>query len=122
VNYGLPLLVENIEDNPDNVTRFAVISTSTSPPTGNDKTALVLEIVHQPGALADTLAIFKRNRLNLSWLESFPIPGSRGRYLFFIEFESHQDNPAARKAITTLGKNALRLEVLGSYARTDPVG
>jgi len=122
VNYGLPVLVENIEDNPDNVTRFGVISTSTSPPTGLDKTALMLEIAHQPGALADAMAIFKRNRLNMTWIESFPIPGSRGRYLFFVEFEGHQDEPPARRAITTLTKNSLRLEVLGSYAQSKPIG
>jgi chorismate mutase/prephenate dehydratase len=95
---------------------------NTSPPTGRDKTALMLEIAHQPGALADAMTIFKRNRLNMTWIESFPIPGSRGRYLFFVEFEGHQDEPSARKAIAALGKNSLRLAVLGSYARTEPVG
>jgi chorismate mutase / prephenate dehydratase len=122
VNYGLPVLVKHIEDNPDNVTRFAVISTNTSPPTGRDKTALMLEIAHQPGALADAMAIFKRNRLNMTWIESFPIPGARGRYLFFVEFVGHEVDPAARKAIATLRKSAQRLEVLGSYAQTEPVG
>jgi chorismate mutase/prephenate dehydratase len=122
VNYGLPVLVENIEDNPDNVTRFAVISTQPSPPTDNDKTALMLEIAHQPGALADAMAIFKRNGLNMTWIESFPIPGSRGRYLFFVEFEGHQDDAPAQRAIATLTKNSLRLEVLGSYAQAEPIG
>jgi chorismate mutase/prephenate dehydratase len=121
-NYGLPVLVENIEDNAENVTRFAVISTSISPPTGRDKTALMLEIAHQPGALADAMAIFKRNRLNMTWIESFPIPGSRGRYLFFVEFEGHQADPPARRAIATLTKNSLRLELLGSYAQSKPIG
>ncbi len=122
VNYGLPVLVQNIEDNPDNVTRFAVISTETSPPSGHDKTALMVEIAHQPGALADAMAIFKRNRLNMTWIESFPIPGARGRYLFFVEFVGHEQDRPARRAIETLAKNALRLEVLGSYAQTEPVG
>jgi chorismate mutase/prephenate dehydratase len=122
VNYELPMLVQNIEDNPDNITRFAIISTSTAERTGNDKTALMVEIKHQPGALADSMAIFKRNRLNMTWIESFPIPGSRGRYLFFIEFEAHQAESAARRAIATLRKRSIRLEVLGSYAQTEPVG
>jgi chorismate mutase/prephenate dehydratase len=82
----------------------------------------MLEITHKPGALADAMAIFKRNRLNMTWIESFPIPGSRGRYLFFIEFESHQDEPPARRAIAALTKNSLRVEVLGSYARAEPIG
>jgi chorismate mutase/prephenate dehydratase len=122
INYELPVLVPNIEDNPDNITRFAIIATTTAEGTGNDKTALMLEIAHKPGALADTMAIFKRSRLNMTWIESFPIPGSRGRYLFFIEYEGHQSEPASRRAIATLKKKSLRLEILGSYAQTEPVG
>jgi len=121
-NYLLPVLAQNIEDQPDNVTRFAVIGTETGPRTGNDKTALMIEIAHQPGALADAMAIFKRNRLNMTWIESFPIPGHRGRYLFFIEFVGHHGELRARRAIATLGKKSQRLEVLGSYAQTEPVG
>jgi chorismate mutase/prephenate dehydratase len=122
VNYGLPTLVANIEDNPENITRFAVISPETSPRTGGDKTALMMEIPHQPGALATFLAVFKRNRLNMTWIESYPIPGHRGRYLFFVEFVAHEDDLRARRAIATLRKKALRLEVLGSYAQTEPIG
>ena len=122
VNYGLPIMAPNIEDNPDNVTRFAVISAETALPSGRDKTALMVEIAHQPGALADAMAIFKRNKLNMTWIESFPIPGARGRYLFFIEFVGHENDRPAHRAIATLAKNALRLEVLGSYAQTEPVG
>lgn len=121
-NYGLAVLAQNIEDQPDNVTRFAVIGATTSDRTGNDKTALMCEIAHKPGALADTMTIFKRHRLNMTWIESFPIPGSRGRYLFFIEFVGHHSELRARRAIAMLEKRALRLEVLGSYAQTEPIG
>jgi chorismate mutase/prephenate dehydratase len=122
VHYGLPVLVQNIEDNAENVTRFAVISTRTGDRTGKDKTALMFEIPHQPGALADALAIFKRNRLNMTWLESFPIPGSLGTYLFFLEFAGHQNDSNAQRAIAALVKSASRIEVLGSYAQTEPIG
>lgn len=123
VNYELPVLVENIEDNPNNITRFAIISTTvTAARTGRDKTALMLEIAHEPGALADSMAIFKRNQLNMTWIESFPIPGQMGSYLFFIEFVGHQSEPRAKKAIGSLGKRSRRLEVLGSYAQGEPVG
>lgn len=122
VNYELPVLVRNIEDNTDNITRFAIISAAAADLTGTDKTALMFEIAHEPGALADTMAIFKRNRLNMTWIESFPIPGSRGRYLFFVEFVGHQSEPRARRAIATIRKKSVRLEVLGSYAQTEPVG
>jgi chorismate mutase / prephenate dehydratase len=122
VHYELPCIVQNIEDNPDNITRFAIISVETGPKTGHDKTALMVEIAHRSGALADAMAIFKRNRLNMTWIESFPIPGHRGRYLFFVEFVGHHDEPRAGRAIETLAKHSLRLEVLGSYAQAEPVG
>jgi chorismate mutase/prephenate dehydratase len=122
-NYDVPVLVSNIEDNSDNVTRFAIISAAVvTRRTGSDKTALMLEITHQPGALADAMAVFKRNRLNMTWIESFPIPGHRGRYLFFVEFIGHQDDLRARRAVVALRKKALRLVVLGSYAQTEPIG
>ena len=58
----------------------------------------------------------------MTWIESFPIPGHRGRYLFFVEFVGHADDVHARRAIATLSKKSLRLEVLGSYAQAEPVG
>lgn len=122
VNYGLPVLAKNIEDQPDNITRFAIISREPAPRTGSDKTALMLEIAHQPGALADVMTVFKRNRLNMTWIESFPIPGHRGRYLFFVEFVGHPSELKARRAVAALTKKALRLEILGSYAQGEPVG
>ena len=44
----------------------------------------------------------------MTWIESFPIPGSRGRYLFFVEFVGHQSEPRARRAIATLAKKVAR--------------
>ena len=75
VNYGLSVLAAQIEDNPDNITRFAVIAADPSERTGRDKTSLLFELDHQPGALADAMAVFKRHRLNLTWIESFPKKG-----------------------------------------------
>jgi chorismate mutase/prephenate dehydratase len=116
VNHGLNVLARNIEDNSENVTRFAVIGTAPGERTGHDKTALVFEAPHQPGALADAMAIFKRQKLNLTWIESFPIPQARGRYLFFLEFQGHPADLRVKRAIASLEKKSLRLVVLGSYA------
>jgi chorismate mutase/prephenate dehydratase len=116
------VLARNIEDNPDNVTRFAIIGAKASERTGRDKTALVFEAPHKPGALADAMAIFKRQELNLTWIESFPIPGARGRYLFFVEFQGHPDEPRVQRAIAALEKKSLRQALLGSYAESDVVG
>ncbi len=122
INYGLNLLAQNIEDHQDNVTRFAVIGREPGKRTGNDKTSLMFELPHQPGALADSMAIFRRNRLNLTWIESFPKPGSKNEYLFFVELEGHQQELRVRRAIAALQNKTVRTETLGSYAKTEPVG
>ena len=121
VNHGLNVLAENIEDNAENVTRFAVIGAGAAARTGRDKTSLVFEAPHQPGALADAMAIFKRAKLNLTWIESFPIPSARGRYLFFVEFQGHATDAAVKRAVASLAKKSLRLVVLGSYAEATVV-
>lgn len=120
-NYGLDVLAADIEDNPDNLTRFAVIGSESAPRTGNDKTSLMLQVHHGPGSLADALMVFKRNRLNMSWIESFPLTGSRGEYLFFIEMEGHEADLKMRRALKSLAAKTVQLNVLGSYARTEPV-
>ena len=105
----------NIEDNPNNVTRFAVIASETAKRTGKDKTAIMFEILHQPGALADVLNVFKRSKLNMTWIESFPMPNLPNEYLFFVEVEGHQGDAKVRKAFTTLENKTARLVILGSY-------
>src|SRR5437870_6673108 len=72
VRYSLRILFTDIEDSPYNETRFAVIGGQEPPRTGDDKTAVMFRISHQPGTLVDTLNIFKQNKLNLTWIESFP--------------------------------------------------
>lgn len=121
MHYGLNVIDANIEDNKNNVTRFAVIGGTPSKRTGRDKTALMFEIAHKPGALADSMLVFKRGRLNLTWIESFPMSGSRNEYLFFVEFEGHRDDGRAKRALQTLARKTARLEVLGSYARSAPI-
>jgi len=122
VNFNLNVLAANIEDVEGNLTRFAVIGHMAPAKSGDDKTSLMFEVEHKPGALADAMGIFKRNRLNLTWIESFPVPGTNGRYLFFVELVGHGTELMVRKAIRSLQSKALRFEVLGSYARTDPIG
>jgi chorismate mutase/prephenate dehydratase len=122
VHYGLDVLAENIEDHPGNMTRFAVIGEETSPRTGNDKTAIMFEVEHKVGALADATTILKRNRLNMTWIESFPVPDRKGAYLFFVELEGHETDSRFKRAMAMLKRKAVRLEVLGSYQKAaDPV-
>lgn len=120
VHYGLNVLAEQIEDNPGNTTRFAIIGDQPAPRTGRDKTAMMFQVEHRPGSLVEALNIFKRNRLNLTWIESFPIPGSKGTYLFFVEMEGHESDARVRRAVATLQQKALRLEILGSFPNSRP--
>ncbi len=121
MNYELGFIAKNIEDNPNNVTRFAVIGDQGAAPTGNDKTSLMFELPHQSGALADVMTVFKRNNLNLTWIESFPMRETLNEYVFFVEFQGHPDEARAERALTALAKKTARLEVLGSYPATLPV-
>jgi chorismate mutase/prephenate dehydratase len=118
VHHGLDVLAERIEDNSSNITRFAVIGTASAPRSGNDRTAMLFQVEHRPGSLVDALAIFRRNRLNMTWIESFPIPETNRKYWFFVELEGHESDRRVHRAVATLGKKAVRLEILGSF----PVG
>jgi len=118
-HYGLTVIDSNIEDNKNNTTRFAVIGGELAHRTGRDKTALMFEIPHKPGALADAMLVFKRGRLNLTWIESFPMPGSKNEYLFFVELEGHQADSRVKRSLEGLKRKTSRLEVLGSYPRAE---
>ena len=120
VQYEIQVVAENIEDNQNNVTRFAVIGDSISEATGHDRTAILLQISHKPGALSDALMVFKKCRVNLTWIESFPLRSPECGYLFFLDFEGHVSDTKIRKTLKDLEQMADRLEVLGSYPRCDP--
>ncbi len=119
--YQLDVLAANIEDNKNNVTRFAVIGDKPIGPTGRDRTSLLLQIPHKPGALADALALFKQNKLNLTWIESFPLRGPESGYIFFIDCEGHTKDAKVKKVLDELASFAVRMEVLGSYPRSEPI-
>lgn len=120
VHYGLDILAERIEDNTGNVTRFAVIGNMTPEKTGNDRTAIMFQTEHRFGALADALNVFKLNRVNLTWIESFPIPDSRRTYLFFVELVGHESDPRVNRCAQSLADHTLRLKILGSFPAAEP--
>jgi chorismate mutase/prephenate dehydratase len=116
-HHGLAVIDSNIEDNKGNVTRFAVIGGELPSRTGRDKTTLMLELAHKSGALADAMLVFKRGGLNLTWIESFPMSGSKNEYVFFIELEGHQADSRVKRALDALRRKTARLEVLGSFRK-----
>jgi len=118
-HYELDILAEGIEDNPFNSTRFAIIGTTEVAATGNDRTAILFQIEHEPGALVDAMGIFKRNSLNMTWIESFPDAAAPRTYLFFVELEGHKTDKNVAAALTQLGRKAVRLELLGSFPAID---
>ena len=76
---------------------------------------MLFQVAHRPGTLAEALNIFKRNGVNLTWIESFPIPGSDRTYLFFVEMQGHRGDDDVQQAIGSLERKAVRLEILGSF-------
>ena len=119
--YGLSILFENIEDNPDNVTRFFVISREGAKRTGDDKTAIMFTTAHKPGALAEVLDVFKENGINLTDIEKRPSKKVNWEYYFFIDAQGHADDPAMKKSVEEAKQHCLQLTVLGSYPRATEV-
>src|SRR4051812_9392118 len=115
VRYGLRMLSTDIEDYPFNETRFAVIGMQEVDRTGNDKTAIMFKVAHAPGTLAEALTIFKQNKINLTWIESFPSRAAKPEYVFFADFEGHADDPKSKKALSALQDHCERVTVLGSF-------
>jgi chorismate mutase/prephenate dehydratase len=113
--YGLRTVAGPIEDRPDNTTRFLVLGRELFPPSGNDRTSLLVFINDQPGALHHVLAPFARHGLSMNRIESRPGHTGRWQYAFFIDVSGHVDEDAVRAAIDELGEFAREAKVLGSY-------
>jgi len=115
--YGVPILFQNIEDNPDNVTRFFVIARERAKRTGDDKTAIMFTTAHKPGALAEVLDVFRDAGINLTDIEKRPSQKVNWEYYFFIDAQGHTDDPAMQNAIANARQHCLQLTILGSYPR-----
>ena len=113
--YGLPVLAANIEDEPNNTTRFAVISRQEVPPSGNDKTSLVMSIRNIPGAIHELLTPLARCGVSMTRLESRPSRTGLWEYVFFVDLEGHQTEDKVARALDEMRGIAAFLKVLGSY-------
>lgn len=119
--HGLRVLFENIEDDPDNQTRFFVIGREAARKSGDDKTAIMFTTAHKPGALAEVLDVFREKGINLTDIEKRPSKKVNWEYYFFIDAEGHQDDAAMQAAIEQARQHCLQLTVLGSYPRATEV-
>ncbi len=115
--YGLRIVCENVEDIPNNITRFLVISREDARPTGEDKTAILFSTAHKAGALADVLEVFKRHDINLTNIESRPSKKRQWEYYFFVDFVGHRTDENVRQGLQEAHKHCLQLSILGSFPR-----
>lgn len=118
--YELNVLAGSIEDNPDNTTRFLVLATHDSGPSGIDKTSFVCSAQNKPGAVHDLLTPLADHGVSMSKFESRPargFGGSRWEYVFFIDVEGHRETATVAAALDDLRGRVGFLKELGSYPR-----
>ncbi|MDZ7662762.1 prephenate dehydratase [Thiohalophilus sp.] len=115
--YALGYLAKNIEDHPENTTRFLVVGKRETPLSGNDKTSMLVYTRNRPGALYTMLAPFAKHNISMSRIESRPSHQGMWNYAFFIDIEGHIDSDNVRQAIDELEQTASMVKILGSYPR-----
>ena len=116
--YGLTLLATDIEDRPDNTTRFLVVGRKLFAASGTDKTSLLVSAGNDDsGALFRLLEPLAKHEVNMTRIESRPSRKRKWDYVFFIDIEGHVGDPAVAQALAALQKRASLLKVLGSYPR-----
>jgi len=119
--YGLTILKKDIANQANNFTRFLVIARKEIKVSKKEpvKTSIIMTTLNKPGALADVLAIFKRNKINLTRLESRPVPGNPWEELFFIDFDGNAKDEKIAKILKQIEKKSSFFKTLGSYIKKE---
>ena len=113
--FGLNVVVENIEDETNNTTRFLVIGNQNVAPSGKDKTSLVMSAANRPGAVHDLLVPLAKHGVSMTKLESRPARSGLWEYVFFVDIEGHQSDIKVAAALAELKQVAAFVKILGSY-------
>ena len=117
--YGLPILEHDIQDNAGNATRFLVLGRQCSPPTGKDRTSIMISIADEVGALHKALASFRKHRINMTKIESRPSKRKAWEYYFFVDCDGHFKDRKVAAAIAVLEQHCSLVKVLGSYPNSE---
>lgn len=115
--YGLDIIQRNVEDRPDNTTRFIIIGRQDTPASGKDKTSISVSGKNRPGLLYHVLEPFQSRGVNLTRLESRPSHTEKWNYVFFIDFEGHRDDIEVKRVLDDLQADNLDIRFLGSYPK-----
>jgi chorismate mutase/prephenate dehydratase len=113
--YKLPRLAENIEDEPNNTTRFLVLGKHDAGPSGRDKTSLIMSAPNRTGALHELLLPLSSAGVSMCRLESRPARNALWEYVFYVDIEGHREEPAIKAALIELAGRSAYLKTLGSY-------
>lgn len=113
--YELDVVAANIEDQPNNTTRFVVIGDHAPAPCGRDKTSLAMSTLNRPGAMHDLLAPLARHGVDMTRMESRPSRTGLWEYVFFVDLKGHQQEAHVARALTEVRSRASFLKILGSY-------
>ena len=117
--YGLKVVARNIEDRPDNKTRFLVLGRQDVGPSGQDKTSILVSTKNEPGALFRVLEPFQQHQISLTRIETRPARSGDWSYVFFIDFDGHADEAIVGQALDEVARVALEVRILGCYPRSD---
>ena len=113
--YGMTSLLENVNDNLQNMTRFLVVTWRQESHPEADKTSLMLVLHHEPGSLYRALQVLAEAGINMMKLESRPMPGRVFEYLFYVDIEGNEEDPHIHEALEKMKKYCVQLRSFGSY-------
>ncbi len=113
--YGLKILVSNINDYPNNITRFWIISKYTASPSKRDKTSFIITLDNAPGSLYKALGAFAKQSINLTKIESRPSKKNTWEYIFFVDIQGNLKDKSVKQAVAELKAYTRDIIILGSY-------